>query len=147
MVGRILDAAGGSVKGKTISILGLTFKPNTDDMREAPSLVIIDGLQALGANIRVFDPEGMEEAQKYLRDVTYCSGVYECLDGADMAVIITEWDQFRALDLERVGNCLKDRLLVDLRNIYPLDEVAGKGLHYFSIGRGAIRWVAAETGK
>lgn len=135
MVGRIVDAAGGDVSGKVISILGLTFKPNTDDMRDAPSLVIIPGLQALGATIRAFDPEGMKEAEKLLEDVTYCSGAYDCVEGADIAVIVTEWDQFRALDLDRVAENLKDKTLVDLRNIYPLDEVSGKNINYFSIGR------------
>jgi UDPglucose 6-dehydrogenase len=135
MIGRIVNAAGGSVAGKTIAILGLTFKPNTDDMRDSPSLTIIPGLQELGASIRTFDPEGMKEAARHLSDVEFCPGVYECLEGADIAAIVTEWDQFRALDFQRVGECLRDGILVDLRNIYPLEEVADKGIHYYSIGR------------
>ncbi|MGI9402603.1 MAG: UDP-glucose dehydrogenase family protein [Rhizobiaceae bacterium] len=135
MVDRIVAAAGGDISGKVISILGLTFKPNTDDMRDAPSLVIVPGLQALGATIRAFDPEGMKEAGKLLEDVTYCSGAHDCLEGADLAVILTEWDQFRALDLDRVADSLKEKTLVDLRNIYPLDEIADKNINYFSIGR------------
>jgi UDPglucose 6-dehydrogenase len=135
MIGRIADAAGGSVSGKTIAVLGLTFKPNTDDMRASPSLTIIPGLQEKGARIRAFDPEGMEEAAKHFENVEFVPGVYECLEGADMAVILTEWDQFRALDFERVGACLRDGILVDLRNIYPLEEVANKGIRYYSIGR------------
>ena len=135
MVDRVVHAAGGDVAGKTIAILGLTFKPNTDDMRDAPSLVIIPGLQEKGAKIRAFDPEGMKEAANHLRDVTYCDGAYDCLEGSDIAVIVTEWDQFRALDLERVAELLNEKVLVDLRNIYPLEEIADTQLRYFSIGR------------
>lgn len=135
MVGRVVSAAGGDVAGKTIAVLGLTFKPNTDDMRDAPSLVIIPGLQEKGAMIRAFDPEGMEEAAKHLRNVSYCDSAYSCLEGADIGVIITEWDQFRALDLDRVSQLLSDKTLVDLRNIYPLEEVVDTSLKYFSIGR------------
>jgi UDPglucose 6-dehydrogenase len=135
MVDRIVKAAGGSVAGKTIAVLGLTFKPNTDDMRDAPSLVIVPGLQALGAKIRAYDPEGMKEAAKMLSGVEYASGAYDCMNGADIAVIITEWDQFRALDLKRVAEMLKERTLVDLRNIYPLDEVRESGISYHSLGR------------
>ena len=133
MVDRIIRACDGSVDGKTIAILGLTFKPNTDDMRDAPSLVIIPGLQEAGASIRAYDPEGMEEASKLLNDVDYVENVYACLEGADAAVIVTEWNEFRALDLARVAESLKTPTLVDLRNIYPLDEV--EGLDYYSIGR------------
>ena len=135
MVDRIVAAAGGDVSGKTIAILGLTFKPNTDDMRDSPSLVIVPGLQKLGAKIHAYDPEGMEEAGKQLQGVTYCKGASECLEEADIAAIVTEWDQFRALDLDRVSSALRDKVLVDLRNIYPLDEVKGTGLKYHSIGR------------
>ncbi len=135
MVDRIVKAAGGSVKGKVIAVLGLTFKPNTDDMRDAPSLVIVPGLQALGAKVRAFDPEGMKEAAKMLSGVEYASGAYDCIAGADIAVILTEWDQFRALDLKRLAATLSAKTLVDLRNIYPLDEVRDSGLAYFSLGR------------
>lgn len=133
MVDRIIKACGGSVKGKTIAVLGLTFKPNTDDMRDAPSLVIIPGLQAAGARVRAYDPEGMKEAGELLDDVTFCDGAYACMEDADAAVILTEWNQFRAMDLEKVSEVLKTPLLIDLRNIYPLDEVSG--IEYHSIGR------------
>ena len=137
MIGRIVNAAGGSVEGKTIAVLGLTFKPNTDDMRDAPSLVIIPGLQALGARIRAYDPEGMKEARKHFDGLEYCNGAYDCIEGSDLAVILTEWDQFRALDLKRVAQMLRESTLVDLRNIYPIEETQGKGLNYHSIGRPA----------
>jgi UDPglucose 6-dehydrogenase len=135
MVERIVKAAGGSVDGKTIAILGLTFKPNTDDMRDAPSLVIVPGLQAKGATVRAFDPEGMKEAGKMLNGVDFRTGAYDCIEGADIAVILTEWDQFRALDLDRLARSLKQKTLVDLRNIYPLEEVRESGLAYVSLGR------------
>ena len=144
MVERIVAAAGGSVEGKTIAILGLTFKPNTDDMRDAPSLVIIPGLQEKGARIQAFDPEGMVEAGRMLKDVDFRKGAYDCMEGADLAVIITEWDQFRALDLKRMAGMLRDGVLVDLRNIYPLEEIEDTGLRYFSIGRPPSRATLAQ---
>lgn len=133
MVDRVVKACGGSVKGKTLAILGLTFKPNTDDMRDAPSLVIIPGLQALGATIRAYDPEGMEEASSIFEDVKFCDDAYHAMTGADIAVILTEWNQFRALNLKRVVETLSTNTLIDLRNIYPLDAV--NGIDYHSIGR------------
>ena len=133
MVSRIVKACGGSVEGKTLAILGLAFKPNTDDMRDAPSLVIIPGLQALGAKIRAYDPESMEEASTMFADVTFCDDAYEAMAGSDIAVILTEWNEFRALNLTRVAEILTTNTLIDLRNIYPLDEVGG--LDYHSIGR------------
>ena len=135
MVGRIVSACGGSVKGKTIAILGLTFKPNTDDMRDSPSLVIIPELQKLGASVRVYDPEGMKEAQRFLKKVAYCKDGYDAMQGANAAVIVTEWDQFRALDLDKVAGLLSDRVFVDLRNIYRREEVVDSRLKYSSIGR------------
>lgn len=137
MVGRIVKACGGSVKGKTLAILGLTFKPNTDDMRESASLVIIPELQKLGANIRAYDPEGMEEAKPLLKKVTYCKDAYDCMDGAHAAVVLTEWNQFRALDIKRTERLLKDKVFVDLRNIYSKDELSDSKLKYSSIGRPA----------
>jgi UDPglucose 6-dehydrogenase len=137
MIERIVASAGGNVAGKTIAVLGLTFKPNTDDMRDAPSLVIIPGLQKLGARIRAFDPEGMSEASGFLTCVEYGDSVYDCLEGADFAVILTEWDQFRALDLGRLARLLGEKLLIDLRNIYPVEEIGGTGLRYVSLGRPA----------
>ena len=132
---RIVAACGGSVKGKTIAILGLTFKPNTDDMRDSPSLDIVKGLQAAGAAIKAYDPEGMEEAAKLMSDVTFCADAYEAMDGADAFAIVTEWNAFRALDLRKAGNLLKSKIMVDLRNIYDANEVAAAGFTYYSIGR------------
>jgi len=136
MAERIIGACGGDVEGKTIAVLGLTFKPNTDDMRESPSLAILPALQAAGASIRAYDPEGMDEAGKLLDGVAFCADAYDALDGADAAVIITEWNQFRALDLDRVRGLLKAPLLIDLRNIYRPDEMEEAGFVYHSIGRG-----------
>lgn len=133
MADRILQACDGSVEGKTLAILGLTFKPNTDDMRDAPSLIIIPRLQALGANIRAYDPQGMEEAKGMFENVEFCDDAYHAMTGADIAVILTEWNQFRALNLTRVVETLSTNTLIDLRNIYPLDEVGL--LDYHSIGR------------
>lgn len=135
MADRVVRACGGSVAGKTIAVLGLTFKPNTDDMREAPSLVIIPALQKLGARIRAFDPEGIAEARKHFRNVEFAFDPYSCISGANAAVILTEWDQFRALDFARVASSLTDRVFIDLRNIYRKEEVGGFGLNYHSIGR------------
>ncbi len=135
MAEKIITACGGDVSGKTIGVLGLTFKPNTDDMRDAPSLDIIPALQAKGATIQAYDPEGTHEAQKILKDIDYKSGPYETLDNADALVIITEWDQFRALDLGRIKQTLRTPVLVDLRNIYRPEEVAAAGLQYTSVGR------------
>ncbi|XWN34334.1 MAG: UDP-glucose/GDP-mannose dehydrogenase family protein [Devosia sp.] len=131
----IVEAAGGDVSGKTVALLGLTFKPNTDDMREAPSLSIVPALQAAGATVRAFDPEGQVEAAKHFEGVAFANGAYECLEGADIAVIITEWDQFRALDLGRMSNLLREHTLIDLRNIYDKDDATSAGLTYHSIGR------------
>ncbi|MEK7245582.1 MAG: UDP-glucose/GDP-mannose dehydrogenase family protein [Pseudomonadota bacterium] len=138
MAGRVIAACGGSVKGATIAILGLTFKPNTDDMREAPSLDIIPALQKAGARVRAYDPEGMKEARALLADVEWCEDAYDALKGADAGVIVTEWNQFRALDLPRLGKIMKRPLLVDLRNVYRPDEVAAAGIAYHSIGRAPV---------
>jgi UDPglucose 6-dehydrogenase len=135
MTHKVIDAMGGDVAGKTIAILGLTFKPNTDDMRDAPSLDIIPTLQAEGAVIKAFDPEGMHEAKKILKDVHFMDGPYEALDGADCAVLITEWDQFRALNLKRMKSLLRTSVVVDLRNIYRPEEMAEAGFAYVSVGR------------
>jgi len=135
MAQKILEALGGNVKGKTIAILGLTFKPNTDDMRDAPALDIVPALQDEGARIRAFDPEGMHEAKTMLKDVAFATGPYDCVQNADAVVIITEWDQFRALDLERMKDALKAPVVIDLRNIYRPDEMHAKGFTYVSVGR------------
>jgi UDPglucose 6-dehydrogenase len=135
MADRVIAACGGSLKDKTIAVLGLTFKPNTDDMRDAPSLDIVPALQAAGAKVRAFDPAGLKEAQALLTDVEYTEGPYQTLEGADAVVIITEWDEFRALDLDRVKSLLKSPVMVDLRNIYRPAEMAEAGIDYHSIGR------------
>ncbi|MGE0597748.1 MAG: UDP-glucose/GDP-mannose dehydrogenase family protein [Hyphomonadaceae bacterium] len=134
MAQKVMEVVGG-VRGKTIAVLGLTFKPNTDDMRDAPSLDIIPTLQAEGARVTAFDPEGMHEAKHMLKDVTFAKNPYECLDGADAVVIITEWDQFRALDLPRMKAALKSPVVIDLRNIYNPTEMRAHGFTYASIGR------------
>jgi UDPglucose 6-dehydrogenase len=123
------------VKGKAIAVLGLAFKPNTDDMREAPSLDILPALQKEGARIRAFDPAAMNEARKLLDGVQLANGVYETLDGADAVVILTEWDEFRALDLDRVRGLLKSPVMIDLRNIYRPAQMRERGFHYVSVGR------------
>ena len=135
MAGRVVDALDGDVRGKTIAVLGLAFKPYTDDMRDAPALDIIPALQAMGAKIQAFDPEAMHEAQKLLTDVDYKTGPYEALEGADAMVLVTEWDRFRALDLDRVKALLKTPVVVDLRNVYSPEQVRAAGLRYSSIGR------------
>ena len=135
MAERIIAACGGSVEGKTVAVLGLTFKPNTDDMRDAPSLDIVPALQAAGAKIRAFDPAGMGEAEKILKDVVFCEGPYHALEGADAMTLITEWDEFRALDLERLKSLMKSPIMIDLRNVYRPAQMREQGIEYHSIGR------------
>ncbi|WP_029008283.1 UDP-glucose dehydrogenase family protein [Azospirillum halopraeferens] len=135
MAGRIVDACGGTVAGKTVAVLGVTFKPNTDDMRDAPALDIVPALQAAGATVRAFDPAGMHEAEKLLPGVTWCADSYAALDGADCVAIVTEWNEFRALDLKRVKALLRAPVMVDLRNVYNPAEMAAAGFIYTSIGR------------
>jgi len=132
---KVIAACGGDVRGKTIAILGLTFKPNTDDMRDSPAISIIQTLQDAGAQIRAYDPEGMEQAQKVLDNITYCSGPFEAMEGADALTIVTEWDEFRALDLNRAKSLLKAPILLDLRNIYPRETVESLGFSYYAVGR------------
>ena len=132
-----IERAFGGVKGKTIAVLGLTFKPNTDDMRDAPSLVIVPHLQKAGAIIRAYDPEGAKEAQKYL-GLALCSDAYDAMAGADGVVILTEWNEFRALDLARLRSLMKQPLMVDLRNIYSPVQMAAAGVRYVSVGRGSV---------
>jgi UDPglucose 6-dehydrogenase len=135
MAARVVAACGGSVKSATIAVLGLTFKPNTDDMRDSPSLEIVPALQKAGARVRAYDPEGMKEAKALLSGVEWCRDAYDALQNADAAVIVTEWNQFRALDLARLRQVMKRPVLVDLRNIYRPDEMAAAGIAYHSIGR------------
>ena len=132
---KVITACGGDVQGKTIAVLGLTFKPNTDDMRESPAISIIKKLQAAGATVRAYDPEGMEQARNDLPDITYCSGAYQTMEQADALVFITEWDAFRALDLSRVKSLLKTPIIVDLRNIYPRHVAEAAGFAYTAVGR------------
>jgi UDPglucose 6-dehydrogenase len=135
MATKIVDACGGSVAGKTIAILGLAFKPNTDDMREAPSLVIIEELKKAGATIRAFDPEAMEQAKTMMDGIAFAQNAYECVAGADALAIVTEWDAFRALDLDRVKGAMKSPTVIDLRNIYRPDDMRKRGFSYISVGR------------
>ncbi|MBK8906508.1 MAG: UDP-glucose/GDP-mannose dehydrogenase family protein [Rhodospirillales bacterium] len=135
MAERIVAACGGSVSGKTIAVLGLTFKPNTDDMRDSPSLDIIPALQKAGAAIQAFDPEGMAEARKLLDDVQWCDSAYDAMTDADAVAIITEWNEFRLLDLGRVKSLLRSPVMIDLRNVYDPGEMASAGFDYTSIGR------------
>src|SRR5215472_13407070 len=144
MAARIIRACGGSIEGKTIAVLGLTFKPNTDDMRESASLAIVPALLRAGAVVRAFDPEGMDEAKKLLDGVTFCDGAYAAMDGADAVVILTEWNEFRALDLKRVRELLRSPTIVDLRNIYKPADMAEAGFYYFSIGRRAVEPARGE---
>lgn len=135
MAGRIIDACGGSLAGKTVAVLGVAFKPNTDDMRDAPSLDIIPALQEAGATIKAFDPAAMHEAEKMLPGVVWCKDAYETLEGADCVTILTEWNEFRALDLSRVKSLLKAPVMIDLRNIYTPADMIEAGFAYTSVGR------------
>jgi UDPglucose 6-dehydrogenase len=145
MAERIVARCGGTVEDKRIAVLGVTFKPNTDDMRAAPSLKILPALQAAGATIWAYDPEGMEAAKPMLDDVVWCTDAYETMEGADALVIITEWNQFRALDLKRVRTLMREPVMIDLRNIYTPDDVAAAGIRYSCVGR-ADREPNAEPG-
>ncbi|MCG2662001.1 UDP-glucose/GDP-mannose dehydrogenase family protein, partial [Brevundimonas sp.] len=136
MAGRVETTLGDSVAGKTVALLGLTFKPNTDDMRDAPSLDIAPALIAAGARVQAFDPEGMHEAGKLLPGVSMKANAYDAVEGADAVVIITEWDQFRALDLDRVKLLMNQPVLVDLRNVYRPEDMLKRGFRYSGIGRG-----------
>ncbi len=135
MASRVMTAAGGSVRGKTVGVLGVAFKPNTDDMRDAPSLAIVPALQDAGAFVRAFDPAAMHEATPLLPGVTWCADPYDVAQDADVIVLITEWNEFRALDLNRLGAAMRAKVLVDLRNVYDPAEVRAAGFHYSSIGR------------
>lgn len=138
MAERVLSALGDKAKGANVAVLGVTFKPNTDDMRDAPSLDIIPALQEAGCKITAFDPVGMDEAATYFENVTWAEGAYEALEGADCLVLITEWNEFRALQLDRLKAAMKTPLVVDLRNIYKPDEMEAAGFHYVSVGRPSV---------
>ncbi len=135
MADRVIAACDGSVNGKTIAVLGLTFKPNTDDMRESPSLDIIPELVKAGAKVRAYDPEGMEEAKKLISDIDFEDNAYAVLEDADALVIITEWNEFRALDLSRVKSLMKSPVMIDLRNVYEPKDMINRGFVYESVGR------------
>ena len=135
MARKVAAAVGGSLRGKTVAVLGLTFKPNTDDMREAPSVPLIIALQDMGAKVRAYDPAGMENAKKELTGVVFADSAYTCAQGADALVIVTEWEQFRALDLGRLKQAMTRPVLIDLRNVYRQDEVERHGFIYDSVGR------------
>jgi UDPglucose 6-dehydrogenase len=135
MARKVLAACGGSVRGKTVSILGLTFKPNTDDMREAPSLSIIMALVDAGARVRAFDPVGMQQARSMLTGVTFSKDAYECGEGSDAVVLVTEWDEFRALDFDRIRTAMNAPVLIDLRNVYRPADLIRKGFSYVGVGR------------
>ena len=135
MARKVAAALGGNLRGKTIAVLGLAFKPNTDDMREAPSIPLITALIDQGATVRAYDPESMQQARSELPDIQYCDDAYACAKGADALVIVTEWEQFRALDLKRLKAELKQPVVVDLRNIYRPDEMIAHGFAYDSVGR------------
>jgi UDPglucose 6-dehydrogenase len=135
MAGRIERAAGGTVRDKVVAVLGVTFKPNTDDMREAPSLVVVPMLQSRGATVRVYDPQGRRHGEKELPGVEWCRSALEAAQGADVAVVLTEWNELRAIDLAELREAMRGDVLVDLRNIYAPSEAAHAGLVYESIGR------------
>ncbi|MDB5610974.1 MAG: UDP-glucose 6-dehydrogenase [Bradyrhizobium sp.] len=135
MARKVANAFGGNLRGKSIAVLGVTFKPETDDMRDAPSIPLITALQDMGAQIRVFDPVGMEQAKKVFENVTFCENAYDCAKGAHALVIVTEWEQFRALDLKELASIMVCPVIVDLRNIYSPDEVIRNGFHYCGVGQ------------
>jgi UDPglucose 6-dehydrogenase len=138
MADRVVRAIGGDVNGKRIGVLGLAFKPNTDDMREAPSIPLINSLLERGAEVRAFDPVAREQAEKIFNGIIFSSDAYAAAQGADALVIVTEWDEFRALDLDKLAGAMRGKVLVDLRNVYPPDEAEEAGLAYVGVGRGKI---------
>ena len=135
MARRVIDACGGSVAGRTLAVLGVTFKPNTDDMRDSPSLEILPTLQAAGASLRAYDPEGMKEAATLLSGVHWCTDAEDALEGADAMVLLTEWNEFRALDPDRIRRRMRGNVIVDLRNVWSPADMAAAGFAYSSIGR------------
>ena len=138
MARKVVQALGGSVRGKTVAVLGLTFKPNTDDTRDSPAIPLITALHDLGATVRGYDPAGMEQAKPLLPDVHYCQSAYSAAQGADAVVIATEWEQFRALDLSRLRAVMSQPVIVDLRNIYRSDEMKRAAFRYVPVGRAGV---------
>ena len=135
MASKIIEAVGGDISGKTVALLGLAFKPDTDDMRESPAIDIVAALQKAGAKVRAYDPEAMDEAAKIMSDIEYCDDAYDCATGADALCVVTEWDKFKALDFVRLKGLLKSEVFVDLRNVYVPADVRAYGFKYVSIGR------------
>jgi UDPglucose 6-dehydrogenase len=135
MARKVAAALGGAVRGKTVAVLGLTFKPNTDDMREAPSIPLITALQDMGAKVKAYDPAGMEQARHVVAAVTYCNNAYACAEAADALVLVTEWEEFRALDLDRLKALMAAPVVVDLRNVYRPEQMTQRGFDYVSVGR------------
>jgi UDPglucose 6-dehydrogenase len=135
MARKVSSAFAGVLRGKTVAVLGLTFKPNTDDLRESPSIELITALQDMGARVRAYDPVAMEQAKQVLADVTYCRDPYDCAEEADAIVIVTEWEQFRALDFGRLRDLMACPVMVDLRNVYRPDDMKKYGFAYTSVGR------------
>ena len=133
---KVIRALGDDARGKTVALLGLTFKPNTDDMRDAPSISIVQALQDAGAAVRAYDPEGMEQARPLMAGVQFCDSPYEAARGVDAVVLVTEWDVLRALDLPRLAGMMAQPIFIDLRNIYPLQDVTAAGLRWHGVGRG-----------
>jgi UDPglucose 6-dehydrogenase len=138
MVERVARALGGELQGKSIGVLGLAFKPNTDDMRDAPSIPLINGLVERGATVRAFDPIAREQAERVFQNIEFAPDAFSAADGTDALVIVTEWDEFRALDLDKLAQAMRGKVLVDLRNVYPRDEAEEAGLTYFGVGRGRL---------
>ncbi|MGC2085826.1 MAG: UDP-glucose/GDP-mannose dehydrogenase family protein, partial [Bradyrhizobium sp.] len=139
MARKVMSAVGGSLRGKTVAVLGLTFKPETDDMRDAPSIPLVTGLLDMGAKVRAHDPIGIEQARKELPDIDYCDDPYECARDADAIVLVTEWVQYRAMDLARLKEVMAHPVVVDLRNVYRPEEMAKHGFIYESIGRPTVK--------
>jgi UDPglucose 6-dehydrogenase len=135
MARKVANAFGGNIRGKSVAVLGVTFKPNTDDMRDAPSIPLITALQDMGASVRVFDPIGMDQARKVLTDVSFCDDAQDCARGAHALVVVTEWEQFRALDLKELATIMACPVIIDLRNIYSPEDAVRNGFHYCGVGR------------
>jgi UDPglucose 6-dehydrogenase len=146
MARKVSAAFAGVLRGKTVAVLGLTFKPNTDDMREAPSIPLITALQDMGAKVRAYDPVATAQAEQVLAGVTYCRGPYDCVEGTDAAVIVTEWEQFRALDLDRVRDAMTCPVIIDLRNVYRPEDMERRGFAYTCVGRASLHQPANDHG-
>lgn len=144
---KVIDALDGDIEGATIAVLGLTFKPDTDDMRDAPSVPLIETLQRFGARVRAYDPVGMDNARRILSDIEFCDDAYECVRDADAVVVVTEWDSIRGLDLARVKRAMRQAVLVDLRNAFPRSIAEDLGFRVSAIGRATSAWQAPSTGK